>query len=318
MRRALIGVAICLVVGAGVALSGLGRLLLLDGVIPPQVPETWAALPSTGRVEVTLVASEGLVSGLAGGLSGFEVALHRTGALALVDGRVFAVSVASATNILRDLSWDGLPIDTRQASVAELEGFAIPAPATLAWWTRQRAYAGLRGTRDFLAAYPSFSVTTLATALLLVLNLVRSGPATGRSRDASRPELKPSPWRRRRAEIPVRVVLVPDAVTLAQIRTAIGEEHVVAATEHAFAFADGWILAVREGSVFELVSELGWRMRPIEMATRTELIGEGHALSPVPGDERADALGLLEALRVCGPVAHGTVPRIAMSVASRA
>jgi hypothetical protein len=52
-----------------------------------------------------------------------------------------------------------------------------------------------------------------------------------------------------------------------------------------------------------------WRLRPLEMATRSELVGEGHALSPLPGDDGGDTLGLLEALRVCGPVAHGDVRR---------
>ncbi len=85
----------------------------------------------------------------------------------------------------------------------------------------------------------------------------------------------------------MRVVLVPDETTLAQLRMAIGEEHVVAATDQAFAFADGWILAARKGSVFELMGELGWRMRPIELATRAELIGERHTLSPF-GDDGGD------------------------------
>jgi hypothetical protein len=45
------------------------------------------------------------------------------------------------------------------------------------------------------------------------------------------------------------------------------------------------------------------------MATRSELVGEGHGLSPLPGDDGGDTLGLLEALRVCGPIAHGDIRR---------
>ena len=131
-------------------------------------------------------------------------------------------------------------------------------------------------------------------------------------------QLEPSAWHTRHAKAPVRVVLVSDGDTLAHARTAIGEEHVIAATEYAFAFADGWILAVRKGSVFELVSELGWRMRPIEMSTRSELVDEGHALPSVPSDDAGDTLGLLEALHVCGPIAHRSEPRIGSSALSLA
>jgi hypothetical protein len=314
MTRVIVGFAICLLLGAGVALSGLGRMLPLDDVVPPPVPERWAALPGQGRVELFLVGSEGLVSGLAAGLSRAEVARHKRGALALVDGRVLASSAASARSVLRALAWDALPIEARQLDVT-LTRFAPPQPASLAWRAQRDAYLGLRATRDTLAAHPSFGVVSVGAGGLLLLHML----LTWRPRRTWRAQdLPASPWRRRRAERPVRVVLVPDAQTLAQLRLAIGEEHVVAATEHAFAFADGWILAARKGSVFELVSELGWRMRPIEMATRTELAGEGHALSPLPGDDGDDTLGLVEALHVCGPVAHGTVPRIASRSLSHA
>jgi hypothetical protein len=309
MARVLTGLTICLLLGAGVALSGMGHLLPLERVVPPVVPDAWAAQPTQGRVDVTLVHSEALVSGLAAGLSSSEVAMRRPGALALVDGRVFAIGAASARHLLQALAWDGLPITARQLDAASLDRVAAPRPAPLVWRVQRDAYLGLRSARDLVAAYASFAVTSLAVALLLLVHALW----TWRPRRVWRAQELPAPsaWRQRRAEKPVRVVLVPDAQTLSQLRMAIGEEHVVAATEHAFAFADGWILAARKGSVFELVSELGWRMRPLEMATRAELVGEGHTLSPV-GDDGDDTLGLLEALHVCGPVAHGGAPRIAV------
>lgn len=300
MVRLFVGFAICAMLGAGVAFSGVGRLLPLDAVVPPPVPDRWAAPPTEGRVDLILVRSDGFVGGLAAGLSRAEVALHRGGAIALVDGRVFAISAASARSVLRELAWDRLPIDARQLDAPFLYRFAAPHPAPLAWRLRRDAYLGLRATREFVAAHPSFAVTSVAVALLLLLRVPLSS-RPWRKWSARELETPVSPWRQRRAERPVRVVLVPDAHTLAQLRMAIGEEHVVAATEHAFAFAGGWILAARKGSVFELVSELGWRMRPIELATRAELVGEGHALSPLPGDDGGDTLGLLEALHVCGP-----------------
>jgi hypothetical protein len=107
-------------------------------------------------------------------------------------------------------------------------------------------------------------------------------------------------------------VLVADTTTLMHARTAIGEQHVVAETEHAFAFADGWILAARKGSVFELMDEFCWRMRPIEMPTRSELVGDGHPLNPLAGDGQSDTLELIEALHVCGPLAYGTAPRLSI------
>lgn len=310
MSRVLLGFAISIAVGAVVAFAGLERWLPEGIAGVPPVPAHWAAQPSEGRVDVTLVSSQGLVDALADGLTGAERAHHRPGALALVDGRVFAVSGASARQLLRALAWDRLPIEAHVAAAGETSRFAAPQPASLGWRAQRHAYLGLRSSRDLLAAHPGFGLATLGTAILLLLHaFLRSVPRRG---DAL-PEVARSPWRRRRAEQPVRVVLVPDLTTLAQVRVAIGEEHVVAASEHAFAFADGWILAAHKGSVFELVGELGWRMRPIEMATRSELVGEGHALSPLAGDEAGDPLGLLEALHVCGPVAHGTVPRLATS-----
>ncbi|MGH0031910.1 MAG: hypothetical protein ACQGVC_19140 [Myxococcota bacterium] len=310
MKRALVGLLVCVAIGAGVAFSGVDRLLPLERVLPARVPEHWSALPPSGRVDVTLVDSEAVVAALASGLSSAEVAHARPGALALVDGRVYAIGTASARQVLRALAWDGLPIDVRQVAAAELDVFAAPTPATPAWRARRHAWVELNRARDLAAAHPGFALAGLTTGSLLLLNAFLS-LRPRRRREGLPPE--PTPWRRRRAEAPVRVVLVPDAATLAQVRVAIGEEHVVASTEHAFAFADGWVLAVRKGSVFELLGELGWRMRPIEMTSRSELAGEGHALSPLPGDDPADALGLLEALHVCGPLAHGTVPRIATS-----
>lgn len=320
MTRLFVGFAVCLAVGAVIAFSGLGRLLPLeDTFVPPPVPESWAAMPAGGRVDVTLVSSLGVLRALGDGLSGAEVAMQRPGALALVDGRIFAVSGASTHRLLRALSWEGLPIEARPGSTAELSRFTAPAPASLAWQARQHAYAGLRTSRELLAEHPSFTAAALATAILLLLQAFARGlPARHASERDERDPSQSSAWRRRRAQSPVRVVLVSDVTTLMQVRTAIGEEHVVAAAEHAFAFANGWILAVRKGSVFELVSELGWRTRPIEMVTRPELVAEGHALSPVPSDDATDALDLLEALHVCGPVAHGTLPRIASGALSTA
>jgi hypothetical protein len=107
-------------------------------------------------------------------------------------------------------------------------------------------------------------------------------------------------------------VLVSDLKTLDNVRVAIGEEHLVAATEHSFAFADGWILASREGSVFELVNQIGWQSRPLLMATRAELVADGHQISPLPEpDNLPNTLGMLDALHVCGPLAHETEPALA-------
>lgn len=307
MSKLFTGFLVCMLVGAGVAFTGLGRLLPVDRVVVAEVPEAWAAMPSEARVRVALVRSPELLSALAAGLSGAEVALERAGALVLVDGRVFAISGAAVRSALHALAWGALPIDAHQASVAELERFVAPARASLAWQAQRHGYLALRAARDFLAAYPSFCVTSVATALLLLLHAFATGSAL-RGPGTVR-ELPLSAWRRRRAEAPVRVVLVSDTATLMHLRTAIGEENVVAEAEQAFAFADGWILAARKGSVFELMGEVGWRMRPIEMATRSELVGEGHSLSPLPGDDSNDTLELLEALQVCGPLAHGAAPR---------
>jgi len=308
--RGFLGLVACALLGAGVEISGIDHRLSLEAVVPPAVPRAWAPGPTTGGVDVTLLPSLDLVSGIGKGLGGGTIALQERGALALVDGRVFAISVASARDVLRSLRWDGLPISARTATAADLDRFAAPAPAPLAWRARLALHLGLRAARGLAAAHPGFAVTTLAAWLLMWIHTALVGLPRPPSRDAS--ETEATTWRRRRTERPVRVVLVPDLATLAQVRVAIGEEHVIAATEHAFAFADGWILAVRKGSVFELASELGWRLRPIEMATRGELAEEGHDLSPLAGDDPADTLGLLEALHVCGPIAHGTLtPRTA-------
>jgi hypothetical protein len=171
--------------------------------------------------------------------------------------------------------------------------------------------------RELALAYPAGVTASMAVALLFLLAAGlghlprRAGTKTSSSNESPL-------WGGRPTRAPARVVLVPDELTLDQVRVAIGEEHIVAASEHAFAFADGWILASRKGSVFELISELGWWMRPLEMATRCELAAEGHALSAVPGDDSSDTLVLLEALHVCGPVAHGTVHPIASRAPSHA
>jgi hypothetical protein len=314
MSRLFIGVVVCLLVGAGVTFTGLGRLLPLDRVTIAEVPASWAAIPSNGRVRVALVQSSDLLTTLATGLSGAEVALDRTGALVLTDGRVFAVSGASVRSALRALAWDRLPIEAHQASNAEVDRFTTPAPASIGWQARLHAYLGLRAARDFLAARPSFCITSVATALLLLLHAFATGISL---RDPGKPqETAASPWRRRRAEPPVRVVLVADTTTLMHARTAIGEQYVVAETEYAFAFADGWILAARKGSVFELMDEVGWRMRPIEMAMRSELVGEGRPLNPLASHGPSDTLELIEALHVCGPLAYGTGPDLSAEALS--
>ena len=313
MSKLLISVIVCLSVGAGVTFTGLGSLLAMDRVAVAEVPAAWAAMPSRDRVRVALVRSPALLSTLAAGLSGAEIALDRSGALVLTDGRIFAVSGASVRSALRVLGWEHLPVDAYQASADEIERFATPAPASLAWQARLHGYLGLRAARDIMAANPCFSMASVATALLLMLHALATGPALrGLRRGSSSGREDPSPWwHRRRAQAPVRVVLVADTTTLMHARAAIGEQYVVAETEYAFAFADGWILAARKGSVFELMDAVGWRMRPIEMATRSELVGEGHPLDPSAGDEPADTLELIEALHVCGPLAHGTAPRLA-------
>jgi hypothetical protein len=308
---------ICGVIGAGVELSGLSSMLRKQRLVPPPVPEAWAPLPTSERIDVTLVASAGLVDGLVSGLSGAEIALHQDGAVAFVDGRVFAVNAASARNLLRALAWKGLPIYARQASAAELDTFAAPAAVPLAWRAHRLAYTGLQRGRELAAAHPAGVAASAAVPLLFLLaaGLNHLPRRTVTETPSSRER---SPWRPRLAKVPVRVVLVPDQATLEQVRVAIGEEHIVAASEHAFAFTDGWILAARKGSVFELMSELGWRMRPLEMATRSELAAQGYALSAVPRDDGSDALGLLEALQVCGPLAHGTGHRSATGALSHA
>jgi hypothetical protein len=309
MYRLVVGAVMCVVVAAAVEITGVGRMLPLDRVVPPPVPEQWAALPPGGRVELVLVRSDELVKGLAMGLSRSEVAMKRPpGAVALVDGRVFTISVPSARSVLEALSWERLPMTVSQLDTASTTLFAAPEPAPLAWIARRDAYAGLKSAREWALAHQGFTATALVSAILLLLHALLTGLPKWQPRKRAL-DAPVSAWRRRRGERPVRVVLVPDATALAQLRTAIGEDNVVAATEHAFAFADGWILAARKGSVFELMSELGWRMRPLEMATRSELVSEGFPLSPLPSDDGGDTLGVLEALHVCGPVAHGGLRR---------
>lgn len=307
MKRFLAGLAICLFVGVGIELSGLGHWVERRVALsPPPIPGSWAPTPPAGAVEVTLVASAGYLQTLAVGLSESEIAIRRPEALALVDGRIYAAHADAARHVLSTLAWDGLPIEARIATTSELSRLEAPAPAGLGWRARHHAHVGLRAGRDLIARYPSASVASLATAVALLIQSLTRTDRTGSSRQPfSRPH-RDAPSRF--VEAPVRVVLVPDVESLAHVRTAIGEEHVVGATEHAFAFSDGWILAARKGSVFELVGEIGWHTRPLEMAARPDLVAEGHTLSPVPSDGAADTFDVLEALQLCGPLAHGSLP----------
>jgi hypothetical protein len=107
----------------------------------------------------------------------------------------------------------------------------------------------------------------------------------------------------------VRVVLVKNNFALDNARVAIGEEHILASSENAFAFARGWILAVRDGSVFDLVDRLGWSHLAIEIFSESDL-----RHSHVPGvdrgwcaqksKERGKAYDLVDALSLCGNIAH--------------
>jgi hypothetical protein len=316
MVRTLIGLAICVMVGLGVELSGVDRWLPLNGsLVPPEVPPEWAPVPGDGRVEVSIVSSASLLTAMTAGLSDSEVALARPGAVALVDGRVFAISGASVRSVLHTLAWDRLPMDATQSFSAGTTSFKAPLPASLTWRAKQRVFAGLNHGRDQVLAHRGFALAFFVTALLLLVQAIKNAIPKAR-RQTGDGELFASPWRLRHSEPPVRVVLVADAATLAQARTAIGEQHVVATAEHAFAFAGGWILAAKKDSVFELMSELGWHTRAMEMTTRPELIAEGHALEPLPGEDPSAALDLIDALHVCGPLAHGTKPRFALPLLS--
>ncbi|MBW2289833.1 MAG: hypothetical protein JRG80_07110 [Deltaproteobacteria bacterium] len=52
------------------------------------------------------------------------------------------------------------------------------------------------------------------------------------------------------------------------------------------------------------------------MATRSELVGEGHALSPLPVGDPSGTLELIDALHVCGPLVCGTAPHLSLGAVS--
>jgi hypothetical protein len=235
------------------------------------------------------------------------VVTQHPGAALLIDGQLFTSNPTAVIPLLSSQGLEHLPIVVNQLS----KGVSYTLPETngtgLESLLQLQLYKTLRVLRNTAQAHLSLLVLiALGATLFWLLTPARYKFAVRVSRSAKETYHEVP---QQQGASAVRVVLVKNRFALDNARVAIGEEHILASSENAFAFARGWILAVRDGSVFDLVDHLGWSHLAIEIFSESDL-----RHSPVPGverswcaekpKERGKAFELVDALSLCGNIAH--------------
>lgn len=291
----------------------------------PELSSHLAPDPRFDQVQVHLFETMSLVDSIAEALGSESVALRVSGAIALVDGRVLAADPAAVRPLLERLHWQDLPLAVVDDRASREGTFPVTEKAPLAWRAQLGMLIAATAVRDAAQAKPSLALGGLAFTVVLIAGFgvrrFRSIAAVDEESpgdvawseaqlqvEMDRPDpipLEEEPVRKAPRLASVRVVLVADHRALQAARIAIGEEHVVGSTRDAFAFAHGWILAVREGSIFELVGELGWDACPVRVFRPGEGLPNGTAWAPRGAIRPGGALDVVDALQLCGPIAHG-------------
>ena len=277
----------------------------------PPVPDALAPGVPGDRVRLSLLSSPRYVEQVRAMVDPRAVALDAGDALARMDGRVFASDAASVRALLDRLGWQRLAVDIEKSDPQTALALAADrAPFTAARRAHFAVFTGLQSLRDLANEHVLLALALLsglaAFAAWRLAALTRTAwRRSVRARRVPRPE--ESEWTAPAGMPEVKVVLVATRSALEAVRTAIGEEHVLAATPDAFAFAHGWILAVRENTVWQLVSELGWGDRRLRLWESGDPAGNAEAV--IRGAARATTDGsgpltVIDALHLVGPIAH--------------
>ncbi len=279
----------------------------VDGIALPGVPDFLTPSLSAEEIQVQIMESPEQVAAVAKAAGSNVVVAQRPGVALLVDGQLFASNIAAVVPLLYSLGWEKLPVVVNEPQA----GVSYTLPKASAKGVEVSAglhfYRALRGLGEVAPAhFPLLALMAMGAALGWLfrpachkfLTLVSRHGAEGG--DEGLQDQQSSG---------VRVVLVKDHFALKNARVAIGEEYILAFNNDAFAFASGWILAVRDHTVFDLLDKLGWSDRPVEIFSESDL-----RRSPVPGVDRSwcaekqvkrgQALALVDALSLCGSIAH--------------
>ena len=270
----------------------------------PDVPAALAPDVPEGRVRVSLLPSPSHVAQVRALVDPKAVAFDTGAALARMDGHVWASDAESVRTLLGRLGWERHRVEVETLDPdAALVRAADRTPLPAARRAHFTFFAGLQSLRDLANAHVLWTMALLggiaAFATWRLGHLFRA--AWRRSTQEGNTQPAPeSEWSSPSARPDVKVVLVASRSALEAVRTAIGEEHILASTPDAFAFAHGWILSVRQNTVWQLVSELGWGER------RLRVWEAGGPIDNVSDEDRgsADPLTVIDALHLVGPIAH--------------
>lgn len=279
----------------------------IEGFTLPGIPNSLGPSLGADEIQVQIMKSPEQVAALAKVAGPMAVVAQRPGVALLIDGQLFSSNPTAISPLLSSLGLEHLPIVVNQ--LAKGVSYTLPDinSGRLESSLQLQLYKTLQVLRDTVQAHLLFFVlVALGAALFWVLTPARYKFATQATRFAEE-IYREAP--KQQATSAVRVVLVKNRFELKNARVAIGEEHILAATENAFAFARGWILAVRDGSVFDLIDHLGWSHMGIEIFSESDMRD-----SPIPGvdrswcaakpRERGKAYDLVDALSLCGGIAH--------------
>lgn len=280
----------------------------VDRIEYPSLPSPVPPTLNVEAIQVQMVASPEQVAAIAK-LAGWNAVMaKRPGAVLLIDGQIFASDYAAVNSLTSSMRLEELPLVFHEQQRAGSYTLPQAGSQSLNSSLQLLAYKTIQSIQEGMRAYPSLIAMVCLGVVLLVWLLpsrVKVSPkAYSHARVGTHRE-KPKPAEK----YSVRVVLVKTHFALENARVAIGARHILASNKDAFAFANGWILAVRDHTVFELLDSLGWSHRGVELFSESDL-----RHSDIPGvddswqadspAERGQPLALVDALSLCGRIAH--------------
>jgi hypothetical protein len=231
------------------------------------------------------------------------IALQTDKAVALADGRVFTADLAELGELVQWLGWQRAPLEVRHGLTPdEWSREAARAPFGNPHGRQIAAYVAATRARAFFVAQP-LEVLVGGLALGLTIAALMPLQLPRRQLRANDPNVAEQsfqsfekPVLQRPPSGELRVLLVSDPRSLDSLRSQLGDE-VVAVSRDALALSSGWLVAVRPGSVFELMATQGWGHRNLRLASRDDLEGAGEELRLVAGEAHSvgDALELCRA-----------------------